>query len=91
MRGLQAFLSDEERLEGLFPRERLGWSQTLRITAVAVGGRALGFPGLWWEAVIRDAAMGYLFINLCTEIVFDTGGCPAVNVCLNKAFSTTWE
>lgn len=91
MRGLQAFLSDEERLEGLFPRERLGWSQALRITAVAVGGRALGFPGLWWEAVIRDAAMGYLFINLCTEIVFDTGGCPAVNVCLNKAFSTTWE
>lgn len=36
MRGLQAFLGDEERLEGLFPGERVGWSQTLRITAVLV-------------------------------------------------------
>lgn len=34
MRALQAFLGDEERLEGFFPRERLGWSQMLRITAV---------------------------------------------------------
>lgn len=51
---------------------------------MTVDGRALGFAELWWEAVARDAAMGYLFINLCAEIMFDTGGCPAVNVCLNS-------
>lgn len=54
MKGLQDFLGDEERLEGLFPGERLGWSQTLRIPAVTVGGRALGLTGLCCEAAARD-------------------------------------
>lgn len=43
------------------------------------------------EAVKRDAAMEYLFINFCAEITFDTGGCPAVDVCLSKTFNTTRE